>query len=140
MQDTKALSNSVASERPAAMRCHLDLQASMLMVLFCLALGFQQVAIKIVATDISPLAQVALRSSLAALLGATPPESLADLHQEALTYLDRYVQWLALQLEFVETGVNAIIIESNAMIEEINVREFLLSNEIIDVKYIYNFG
>ncbi|MCH8226580.1 MAG: hypothetical protein IIC97_12015 [Chloroflexi bacterium] len=75
-----------------------------------------------------------------ALLAATPPESLAGLHQEALTYLDRYVQWLALQLEFVETGVNAIIIESNGMIEELNVREFLLSNEMIDVKYIYNFG
>lgn len=70
MQDTNTLSNPVASERPAAMRCHLDLQASVLMVVFCLALGFQQVAIKLVAADISPLAQVALRSSLAALLVA----------------------------------------------------------------------
>ena len=36
--------------------------------------------------------------------------------------------------------MNAIIIESNGMIEELNVREFLLTNEMIDVKYIYNFG
>ena len=70
MRDTKRLSNTAAIEGFAPMRCHLDLQASMLMVLFCLALGFQQVAIKIVATDISPLAQVALRSAFAALLVA----------------------------------------------------------------------
>lgn len=74
------------------------------------------------------------------LLAMTPPEVLADLHQEALSYLDRYVQWLALQLEYVETGVNAIIIESNGMIEEINVREFLLTNGVIDVKFVYNFS
>ncbi|WP_242597138.1 DMT family transporter [Billgrantia sulfidoxydans] len=40
------------------------------MVLFCLALGLQQVAIKAVAADISPLAQVALRSAIAGLLVA----------------------------------------------------------------------
>nr|WP_251976352.1 DMT family transporter [Salinicola sp. S1-1-2] len=44
------------------------MQGGALMVLFCLALGFQQVAIKMVAADIPPLAQIALRSSLAALL------------------------------------------------------------------------
>ncbi|UYG02990.1 DMT family transporter [Halomonas sp. LR3S48] len=38
------------------------------MVLFCLTLGLQQVAIKAVAADISPLAQIALRSAIAALL------------------------------------------------------------------------
>ncbi|GHB15024.1 hypothetical protein GCM10009038_11940 [Salinicola rhizosphaerae] len=37
------------------------------MVVFCLALGFQQVAIKAVATDIAPLAQIALRSAMASL-------------------------------------------------------------------------
>ncbi len=53
-----------------ASRRHIDLQASGLMVLFCLALGLQQVAIKAVAADISPLAQIALRSAIAALLVA----------------------------------------------------------------------
>lgn len=58
----------MASGGGIPMRRHLDMQASALMVLFCLALGFQQVAIKMVAMDISPLAQIALRSSFAALL------------------------------------------------------------------------
>ncbi|MGP9468028.1 DMT family transporter [Halomonas sp. 111] len=38
------------------------------MLLFCLILGFQQVAIKGVAEEISPLSQIALRSLLAAML------------------------------------------------------------------------
>ena len=70
----------------------------------------------------------------------TPPISLADLHQEALSYLDRYVQWLALELEHVETGVDAKRVEANNMIEEINVREVLLARGIIDVKFIYDLG
>ncbi|GAA0565252.1 DMT family transporter [Halomonas salifodinae] len=70
MQPTKPLSNAMALGGCATTRRHLDMQASALMVLFCLALGFQQVAIKMVAMDISPLAQIALRSSLAALLVA----------------------------------------------------------------------
>ncbi|GHA96952.1 hypothetical protein GCM10007159_18370 [Modicisalibacter luteus] len=44
------------------------MSASVLMTLFCLALGFQQVAIKAVAADVSPLAQIALRSLVAAVL------------------------------------------------------------------------
>nr|WP_163502176.1 DMT family transporter [Halomonas socia] len=82
MQDTKRLSNTAAIEGCAPMRCHLDLQASMLMVLFCLALGFQQVAIKMVATDISPLAQIALRSAFAALLVA------ALVHWQGIRFAD----------------------------------------------------
>ncbi|WP_447957321.1 DMT family transporter [Vreelandella sp. EE7] len=42
--------------------------AASLMLVFCVVLGFQQVAIKGVAEDISPLAQIALRCSGAALL------------------------------------------------------------------------
>lgn len=51
-------------------RRSIDMPASVLMTLFCLALGLQQVAIKAVAMDISPLAQIALRSLVAALLVA----------------------------------------------------------------------
>lgn len=69
MHNTEQSSHTTSAALGAS-RKRLDLQGSALMVLFCLALGFQQVAIKMVATDISPLAQVALRSSLAALLVA----------------------------------------------------------------------
>lgn len=70
MERVRQLSNAKPGGGGLAIRRQLDMQASALMVLFCLALGFQQVAIKMVAMDISPLAQIALRSSLAALLVA----------------------------------------------------------------------
>ena len=48
------------------------MQAAGLMLIFCIALGLQQVAIKAVADDVSPLAQIALRSVIAlALIVAT---------------------------------------------------------------------
>lgn len=46
----------------------VDMMAGVAMLVFCLALGLQQVAIKAVATEVSPLAQIAIRSFLAALL------------------------------------------------------------------------
>lgn len=46
----------------------VDFMAASLMLLFCLVLGFQQVAIKGVAEEISPLTQVALRSLIAGVL------------------------------------------------------------------------
>ncbi|WP_423821897.1 DMT family transporter [Salinisphaera sp. SPP-AMP-43] len=51
-----------------ALRQPLDTRAAVLMILFCLAIGLQQVAIKSVADSISPLAQIGIRSSIAALL------------------------------------------------------------------------
>ena len=68
----------------------------------------------------------------------TPPAALADLHQEALSYLERNAQWLALELDFVETGLNARIIEANDMIEEIVVRDFLVADGVLGVKFVYN--
>ncbi|MES1923827.1 DMT family transporter [Salinisphaera sp. T31B1] len=53
---------------PNTQRRALDLQGSLLMLVFCLALGLQQVAIKWVAADIAPLAQIAIRSAIAAIL------------------------------------------------------------------------
>jgi len=49
-------------------RKSVDATAASLMLLFCLVLGFQQVAIKGVAEDISPVVQMALRSALAVCL------------------------------------------------------------------------
>ena len=55
-----------------ALRRPLDMQAAGLMLIFCIALGLQQVAIKAVADEVSPLAQIALRSVIAlALIVAT---------------------------------------------------------------------
>jgi len=60
------LRSNIASA-PAQRRA-LDLQGGLLMLVFCLALGLQQVAIKWIAADIAPLAQIAIRSTLAAML------------------------------------------------------------------------
>lgn len=60
--------SSVARAVPAGTRRPLDASGSLLMLVFCLALGLQQVAIKIVSADIAPLAQIAIRSMLAAFL------------------------------------------------------------------------
>lgn len=49
-------------------RKSVDTTAASLMLLFCVVLGFQQVAIKGVAEDISPLVQVGLRSAMAGML------------------------------------------------------------------------
>lgn len=51
-----------------AQRKPVDSAAASLMLLFCLVLGFQQVAIKGVAEDISPMVQIALRSVMAGCL------------------------------------------------------------------------
>lgn len=51
-------------------RKSVDATAASLMLLFCLVLGFQQVAIKGVAQDISPVVQIALRSTIAGCLVA----------------------------------------------------------------------
>ncbi|WP_233440443.1 DMT family transporter [Modicisalibacter coralii] len=64
--NTASAADSTLSYRHS--RRSIDMPASVLMTLFCLALGLQQVAIKAVAADVSPLAQVALRSLGALLL------------------------------------------------------------------------
>lgn len=50
------------------MRAAIDGKATAIMLLLCLIWGGQQVAIKVVAVDMAPVMQVALRSGLAALL------------------------------------------------------------------------
>lgn len=46
----------------------LDTLATSAMLILCLCWGFQQVLIKLVAADISPVMQIALRSCAAALV------------------------------------------------------------------------
>ncbi len=50
------------------LRRPLDSLATSVMLLLCICWGFQQIAIKLVATDISPIMQVGLRSAFAALV------------------------------------------------------------------------
>ncbi|MBV7482706.1 DMT family transporter [Bordetella sp. BOR01] len=52
---------------PAA-RLPLDIRATGLMLMLCLCWGFQQIAIKLVAADISPTLQIGLRSVFAAVV------------------------------------------------------------------------
>lgn len=51
-----------------SVRKAIDARAGSLMVLLCMTWGFQQIAIKAVADDITPLFQIALRSGMAAFL------------------------------------------------------------------------
>lgn len=66
MTNQRAISSPQASSVAGLpQRKSVDAVAASLMLLFCLVLGFQQVAIKGVAEDISPLVQIALRSLVA---------------------------------------------------------------------------
>lgn len=49
-------------------RKHVDIRASLIMTLLCMVWGIQQVAIKGVADEISPVLQIAIRSGVAAVL------------------------------------------------------------------------
>ena len=51
-----------------SVRKAVDARAGSLMVLLCMTWGFQQIAIKAVSHDITPLFQIALRSGMAAFL------------------------------------------------------------------------
>lgn len=59
--------SAVAALAPPASR-PLDSLATGVMLLLCVCWGFQQIAIKLVAADISPIMQVGLRSAFAALV------------------------------------------------------------------------
>ncbi|WP_244264719.1 DMT family transporter [Vreelandella boliviensis] len=63
VSNTDAISIVGRSDRKS-----VDTTAASLMLLFCLVLGFQQVAIKGVAEDISPMVQIGLRSAMAGCL------------------------------------------------------------------------
>lgn len=86
----------------------LDARAASLMVLFCLALGLQQVAIKAIAQDISPLAQIGIRSTIATLLVIV----VARWRRIALWVPDQFLHGLVLgvgftlEFTFVALGLN----------------------------------
>ena len=61
-----------------------------------------------------------------------------ELHQNASTYLGRVIQWLNLELEYVETLEEAKLVQANGMIPEINARESVLGRAIGTVRFVYN--
>ena len=74
---------------------------------------------------------------LAQLQNTSAPGSHRDLHAESLEYLEAVVEWLTLELEYVDTSHDSKRVEANAMIPEINARESLFSRAISNLKYIY---
>jgi hypothetical protein len=74
---------------------------------------------------------------LVQLQNTSAPGSHRDLHAESLEYLEAVVEWLTLELEYVDTSHDSKRVEANAMIPEINARESLFSRAISNLKYIY---
>ena len=64
------------------------------------------------------------------------------LHDDATAYLNRLVDWLTLELEYAQTGVDLRRREANAMIPEIDARNNSVNRDRIDVEYAYrlDFG
>ena len=56
------------------------------------------------------------------LKGTAPPPAVHTLHDDALAYLVRFVDWLALELEHARTGEYSKQMEANDMIPEIDAR------------------
>jgi hypothetical protein len=50
----------------------------------------------------------------------SPPSRLQTLQLEGTTYLDRYIQWLTLELEYAQSRISNKLDQANAMIAEIN--------------------
>ena len=67
-----------------------------------------------------------------------PPNKLADLHQDASTFLAKQLQWLILELTYGETLEIAMLNQANGMIPEISARNTLLVRDISTVKFVYN--
>jgi hypothetical protein len=91
----------------------------------------------------SPLKRT-LASDAASLLKRTEalsaPPSLLDMHQRALTFLERAVRWLTLEAEYAETLAEAKLVEANNMIPEITARQVSLSRDINDLQFVYNLA
>ena len=69
---------------------------------------------------------------------ATPPESLASLHSNALASLNAQVQRLTLLLHYSQTGEDGKRVQANAMSPEIRARGSLLQQAISETAFIYN--
>ena len=85
----------------------------------------------------APLAEEA--QALDALIGeTTPPVSLQEMHQDAVSYFDVLAEWLNLELEYARNRVDAIRRQANGLVPEGGAREFLLRQDIGDTKFVLN--
>ena len=85
----------------------------------------------------APLAEDA--QALAALIReTTPPVSLQEMHQDAVSYFDVLAEWLNLEVEYARNRVEVVRREANGLIPEGGAREFLLRQNIGDTKFVLN--
>ncbi|MSQ13268.1 MAG: hypothetical protein EXR47_03845 [Dehalococcoidia bacterium] len=67
----------------------------------------------------------------------TPPTGWNGLHQELTTFLSRAVVWLDLQRKYYGTGNDTQRVAANAMIPEINARDFIVRLNLGDLAFQY---
>jgi hypothetical protein len=65
------------------------------------------------------------------------PASLSHLHDSALAFLSRAIEWLSLEQDYVKTGMDAKRSQANDMIPEIDARDILLWRSINDAQFTY---
>ncbi len=66
----------------------------------------------------------------------SPPEGAVTLHQEAGEYFGRVLDWLTLEFEYSNSLYDPKRVAANAMIPEINAREFLLERNMSNLQFI----
>ena len=66
----------------------------------------------------------------------SPPDGALDLHQEAEEYLGRVLDWLTLEFKHADTRDDVYRVAANAMIPEVNAREFLLQRNMSSLEFI----
>lgn len=65
-----------------------------------------------------------------------PPEGAEALHQEADDYFSSVLDWLTLEFEYADSLFDLKRVQANAMIPEINAREFLFQRSMSNLQFI----
>ncbi|MBM3948952.1 MAG: hypothetical protein FJ312_06900 [SAR202 cluster bacterium] len=71
------------------------------------------------------------------LQGAAEPTTVQAVHQQFLVFMDRLIEWLQLELDWLDQGNDAKRVAAYAMIPEINARDFGVSRDLADIQYQY---
>ncbi len=66
----------------------------------------------------------------------SPPEAALALHQETQDYFGRIFDWLTLEFQHADTLEDAKRVAANAMIPEINAREFLFKRNLSNLEFV----
>ena len=71
--------------------------------------------------------------------GATAvPESLQDLHRESGEFFSVVLDWLKLELDHLETRLDARRLEANSLIPEVDARDAMLRRKLDNAKFVLN--